>query len=115
MSSTELEYITLSNIHSKDPVLSARADGNLGTCSTDHLLRRQSSVRFDGYRYTKTKKYIYVHYHVCRNAVNTGEVKLEYCTSTELIAECLTKPLREQDFKTVKIFIPMMVTVIGTM
>ena len=46
--------------------------------------------------YHARTKYIDTQYHFIRECVEKGKVKLEYCETTKMIADALTKPLSRQ-------------------
>ena len=49
--------------------------------------------------YHSKQKHIDVQYHFLRDVVHTGEVKLSYCPTNEMVADLLTKPLQRNQFK----------------
>ena len=55
----------------------------------------------------KPRKDIDVRYHVFREAVENGEVSLEYYSSKEIIAEALTKPLGPEKHRYLETKMPM--------
>lgn len=58
----------------------------------------------------RRNKHIGVRDHVGQHAVNIVAVKLEYCSTTEIMADTLTKPSVPQTFKAVKDLITMTVS-----
>lgn len=55
----------------------------------------------------KTNRHIDVRYHVCREAYDIEEVKLEYYPSTEMMAYIIAKPLGYNTFHKIKGSMPM--------
>lgn len=50
----------------------------------------------------RRSRHINARHYVCREAVNIGEVELEYCAKMGMMADCVEKPLGPQKFKAVK-------------
>lgn len=67
---------------------------------------RQSALNWSPTEHSKHSKHVDVRYHIFREATLRGEVKLEYSTTSEMMAYMLTKLLGLQQLSKDGKFIP---------
>jgi hypothetical protein len=99
LSSTESEYVGLS-LAAKEAVWLRRLVGAIGISEIYNgepvtiLADNQGSVKLAEYSSTsKRAKHIDIRYHFTKNSISDGEIALKYCSTTEMVADMMTKPL----------------------
>lgn len=101
-SSTEAEYIALSETM-REVLWIRQILGELGfnqVEATTVMEDNQGCIAISKNRRTdKRTKHIDLRFHFCRDQVERGSVKVEYCPTEEMIADALTKPINAPKFK----------------
>lgn len=70
--------------------------------------RRTSSLRTIKLAFCGLQnKHVDIRYHICWEATGNGKLWLEYCPSTEMMADPLTKPLGPQKRRSIISFMPL--------
>jgi hypothetical protein len=100
LSSTESEYVGLC-FASKEAIWLRRMVNNLGIAddraktSVIILADNQGSIKLaNNSTASKRTKHIDIQYHFTRSAVENDEVKFDYCHTSEMLADVLTKALQ---------------------
>ena len=96
LSSAEAEYIALSAAYQEAVWLRQLYNGLGGWSSSSTSLQTDSQSAMamsENPRFHGRAKHIEIKYHYIRDRVQTGEVKLQYCPTTEMVADVLTKAL----------------------
>jgi Reverse transcriptase (RNA-dependent DNA polymerase) len=99
LSSTESEYVGLS-LAAKEAVWLRRLVGGIGLSEVYNgepvtiLADNQGSIKLAQNDSTsKRTKHIDIRYHFTKNAILEGEITLKYCSTTEMVADMMTKAL----------------------
>jgi hypothetical protein len=99
LSSTESEYVGLS-LAAKEAVWLRRLVGGIGLSEIYNgepvtiLADNQGSIKLAQNDSTsKRTKHIDIRYHFTKNAILEGEITLKYCSTTEMVADMMTKAL----------------------
>jgi hypothetical protein len=100
-SSTEAEYISLAMLVNKLRVTRRVREWLVGTEEAYPVYEdNQACIKMaEGDGLSKRSKHIDVRYHVTREAVDNGEISLEYVKTEEQVADALTKNLGCTKFK----------------
>jgi hypothetical protein len=100
-SSTEAEYISLAMLVNKLRVARRIREWLVGTEGAYPVYEdNQACIKMaEGDGVTKRAKHIDVRYHVTREAIQKGEITLEYISTEEQVADALTKNLGQVKFK----------------
>jgi hypothetical protein len=99
LSSTESEYVGLS-LAAKEAVWLRRLVGGIGISEIYNgepvtiLADNQGSIKLaENDSTSKRTKHIDIRYHFTKNAILEREITLKYCSTTEMVADMMTKPL----------------------
>jgi hypothetical protein len=99
LSSTESEYVGLS-LAAKEAIWLRRLVGGIGISEIYNgepvtiLADNQGSIKLaENDSTSKRTKHIDIRYHFTKNAILDGEIALKYCSTTEMVADMMTKPL----------------------
>jgi hypothetical protein len=99
LSSTESEYVGLS-LAAKEAVWLRRFLGGIGISEIYNgepvtiLADNQGSIKLAQNDSTRNRtKHIDIRYHFTKNAILEGEITLKYCSTTEMVADMMTKAL----------------------
>jgi hypothetical protein len=101
LSSTESEYVGLS-LAAKEAVWLRRLVGEIGISEVyngepvTNLADNQGSIKLAQNDSTsKRTKHIDIRYHFTKNAILDGEITLKYYSTTEMVADMMTKALEK--------------------
>jgi hypothetical protein len=100
-SSTEAEYISLAMLVNRLRVTRKMREWMVGEEGTYPVYEdNQACIKMaEGDGITKRAKHIDVRYHVTREAIENGEIRLEYVKTEDQVADALTKNLGRIKFK----------------
>ena len=106
LSLTEAEYMALSEA-TKEAVWLKVFLGELGEMTSDEAIKmyedNQGSIALaKNPEFHKRTKHIDIRYHFVREKVALGEVVLEYCSTQDMLADMLTKPIAAVQFENLR-------------
>nr|BAP68993.1 RxLR effector candidate protein [Hyaloperonospora arabidopsidis Emoy2] len=106
LSSTEAEYMALSEA-TKEAVWLKVFLGELGEMTSDEAIKmfedNQGSIALaKNPEFHKRTKHIDIRYHFVREKVESGEVILEYCSTQDMLADMMTKPIAAVQFESLR-------------
>ena len=102
LSTSEAEYIALS-FATQEAVWLRRLLTDLGAAPTKPTVLMEDNqgaiaIARNPVAHARTK-HIDIHYHYVREALHEGAIDLQYCPTSEMIADLLTKPLSRGQFE----------------
>ena len=95
LSTTEAEYMALSAA-TQEALLLQRLLMEMGMSQECVTLQEdnQSCIALSKNNMTTGRsKHIVIKYHFCREKVESGQIRVEYCATEDMLADVLTKPL----------------------
>jgi len=106
LSTSEAEYIVLSFV-TQEAVWLRRLLTDLGAAPTKPTVLMEDNqgaiaIARNPVAHARTK-HIDIHYHYVREALHEGAIDLQYCPTSEMIADLLTKPLSRGQFERLRL------------